>query len=318
MTYQKSQKIPQIFECNFCDYISSNKKDYNKHLTTLKHIKNKNTYQYLPEGENNPKNPKYCCICGNVYKHKQSLYNHKNKCNANNIHIKNIHQETQNIQQEKETNNIISNFVITPELIMELIKDNKDMKQIIIEQNNTINNLVSNGINNINNNTTHTNSHNKSFNLNLFLNETCKNAMNIMDFANSIQVKLTDLENVGELGYVEGISKIIIDNLKLLDVTERPVHCSDKKRDVLYVRDNDKWEIENENNTKIKKIINCVTNKNISLISEWKQKNPDCTNSSSNKSTKINKMIMEIMETDSNKNDKIIKKIAKEVAIEKE
>jgi hypothetical protein len=200
---------------------------------------------------------------------------------------------------------------------MELIKDNKDMKQIILEQNNTISNLVKNGVNHNNNNTIHTNSHNKSFNLNFFLNETCKNAMNIMDFANSIQLQLTDLEKVGELGYIDGISKIIIDNLKLLDVTERPVHCSDFKRDVVYVKDNDKWEKENEDNTKMKKVINCVTNKNISLIPEWKQKNPDCTNINSNKSTKINKMIMEVMETDNIKNEKIIKKIAKEVVIDK-
>lgn len=186
----------------------------------------------------------------------------------------------------------------------------------IIEQNNTIQNLVTNGVTNNSINNNNVNSNNK-FNLQFFLNETCKNAMNIMDFANSIQLKLTDLEKVGELGYVDGISKIIIDNLRLLDVTERPVHCSNFKREVMYVKHDNKWEKENENNTNIKKIINCVTNKNISLIPEWKQKYPECTNINSKKSTQVNKMIMEIMETDSNKNDKIIKKIAKEVTIEK-
>jgi len=142
--------------------------------------------------------------------------------------------------------------------------------------------------------------------------------MNIIDFANSIKPKLADLEKIGELGYVDGISKIIIDNLKLLDVTERPVHCSDLKRDTLYIKDNDKWEKENENNEKMKKLINSVTNKNISLIPEWKQAYPECTNSSSTKSTKINKMIMEVMDTDNVKREKIVKKIAKEVPIEKE
>ena len=306
MTYQKSQKIPLKFECILCDYNTFNKKDYYKHLSTLKHKNHDNTYQNLPLEDNYPKYPKFSCTCGNNYKHKQSLYNHKKKCNL--LHNQGI---------INETNNNTTNLSITPELIMELIKDNKDMKQIILEQNNTISNLVKNGVNHNNNNTIHTNSHNKSFNLNFFLNETCKNAMNIMDFANSIQLQLTDLEKVGELGYIDGISKIIIDNLKLLDVTERPVHCSDFKRDVVYVKDNDKWEKENEDNTKMKKVINCVTNKNISLIPEWKQKNPDCTNINSNKSTKINKMIMEVMETDNIKNDKIIKKIAKEVVIDK-
>jgi hypothetical protein len=303
---ENPQNIPKKYCCINCDYNTCNKKDYQKHLLTLKHKNHDNTYQNLPFGENCPKYPKFSCDCGNNYKHKQSLYNHKKKCNL----LKNQEINT-------ETNNIVSNLSITPELIMELIKDNKDMKQIILEQNSTISNLVKNGVNHNNNNTIHTNSHNKSFNLNFFLNETCKNAMNIMDFANSIQLQLTDLEKVGELGYIDGISKIIIDNLKLLDITERPVHCSDFKRDVLYIKDNDKWEKENEDNTKMKKVINCVTNKNISLIPEWKQKNPDCTNINSNKSTKINKMIMEVMETDNIKNDKIIKKIAKEVVIDK-
>ena len=141
--------------------------------------------------------------------------------------------------------------------------------------------------------------------------------MNITDFINSIQLNLTDLEKVGELGYVEGISKIIIDNLKLLDVTERPVHCSDLKREVMYVKDKDKWEKDNEQNTKIKNVINSVTSKNISLIPKWKKENPDCTNINSNKSTKINKMIMEVMETDKSKDEKIIKNIAKEITINK-
>ena len=205
--------------------------------------------------------------------------------------------------------------LITPELIIELVKNNAGLQQ-------TIHTLVSNGITNTNNshntNTNTVNSHNKSFNLQFFLNETCKNAMNIMDFANSIQVQFKDLENVGELGYVEGISKIIIDNLKLLDVTERPVHCSDFKRDVVYVKDEDKWQKENEDKPKIKKLINSVTDKNISLISEWKHTNPECTNSNSNKSTQVNKMIMEIMDTDKEKRERIMKKIAKETVIEKD
>jgi hypothetical protein len=203
--------------------------------------------------------------------------------------------------------------IIDKEMILMIINQNNELQKQIIE-------LCKNGINSNNsiNNINNVNSNNKSFNLNLFLNETCKNAMNIMDFANSIQLKLTDLEKVGELGYVEGISKIIIDNLKLLDITERPVHCSDFKRDALYVKDNDKWEKENINNDKMKKVINYVTSKNISLIPEWKQKYPECTNINSKKSTQINKMIMEVMETDKSKNDKIIKNIAKEVTINKE
>jgi hypothetical protein len=142
--------------------------------------------------------------------------------------------------------------------------------------------------------------------------------MNIMDFVNSIELQLTDLEKVGELGYIEGISKIIINNLKLLDITERPVHCSDMKREVLYVKDDNKWEKEENENPKMKRAIKCIANKNISLIPEWKQKYPDCNNSNSRKSDIINKIIIESMETDKEKIDKIVKKIAKEVGIDKE
>jgi hypothetical protein len=279
--------------CQICDFKCSKLSDWNRHIVTLKHIKANNCYQNA--NTITQKNAeKICCpICCKVFKHISSMSRHKKKCSSQS-----------------------NNLSITPELIVELIKNNTDMQQTIMSLNNTIQGLVSNGITNMNNN--HINSHNKSFNLQFFLNETCKNAMNIMDFANSIQLQLTDLEQVGELGYVDGISKIIIDNLKLLDVTERPVHCSDFKRDVMYVKDEDKWEKENENNSKIKKLIHSVTNKNISLIPEWKQKYPECTNINSNKSTKINKMIMEVMETDKVKDEKIIKKIAKETTIEKE
>ena len=305
----KNAKNAKKHYCEICDFKCSKQSNYIVHLNTRKH-KNAENDNKMVTNDNcfTPKNAEFKCTCGNSYKHQSGLSRHKRACNFE------PNKEEKFESNSNNNSNMMSSFTISPELIVELIKDNKEMKQIILEQNNTIQSLVVNGITNINN---INNSNNKTFNLHVFLNETCKNAMNIMDFANSIQLKLTDLENVGELGYVDGISKIIIDNLKLLDVTERPVHCSDFKRDVLYIKDNDKWEKENENNTNIKKIINCVTNKNISLIPEWKQKNPDCTNINSTKSTKINKMIMEVMETDNIKNEKIIKKIAKEVIIDK-
>jgi len=292
---KKSEKNPKNYLCEKCDYNTSDMKDYRKHLSTRKHtIGNK-----LEVNGNN-----FICYCNKLYKTHAGLWKHKKKCT--------VKLSNDKIFPDKKSAKIENEEPINSDLILKMLQQNTDFKDIIIEQNKTILELSKN------NQITNINSNNKSFNLNLFLNETCKNAMNITDFANSIKLNLTDLENVGKLGYVDGISKIIIDNLKLLDITERPVHCSDFKRDVLYVKDNDKWEKENDENTKIKKIINCVTNKNISLIPEWKQLNPECTNSNSNKSTKINKMIMEVMETDNIKNEKIIKKIAKEVVIEKE
>ena len=165
-----------------------------------------------------------------------------------------------------------------------------------------------------------TNCNNKTFNLQLFLNEACKDAMNITDFVDSIKLELSDLMKVGELGYVEGISNIITSNLKALDVTKRPVHCIDKKRETIYIKDEDKWE-KDENQTKLKKAINRVSNKNIKLITEYREKYPECRKSESNISDKYNKMIIEAMggmgNNNSEKEKKIIKNISKYTTIDK-
>jgi hypothetical protein len=204
---------------------------------------------------------------------------------------------------------------------MELIKDNKEMKQIILEQNTTINNLVKNGISNTNVNTNSlNNNNNKTFNLQFFLNETCKDAMNIMDFVESIKLQLSDLEKVGEVGYTQGISNIITTNLKALDVTQRPVHCTDKKRETMYIKDDDKWEKEDEQNTKLRKVIRRVSNKNIDLLSTFREKYPEYKNSSSRISDKYDKIALEAMGgalNEGDKEEKIIHNISKCVIIDK-
>ena len=195
----------------------------------------------------------------------------------------------------------------------ELIKDNSELKNMIME-------VVKNGTmqNSHNNNTT--NSHNKAFNLNFFLNETCKDAMNITDFVESIKLQLSDLERVGELGYVEGISNIIVKNLKDLDVTQRPVHCTDKKRETMYVKDEDKWE-KDEENSKIKKVIKKVASKNQRLLPKFKEVHPDCITYHSKYSDQYNKLIVESMggsgDNDREKEEKIIRNISKIVLVDK-
>jgi hypothetical protein len=173
----------------------------------------------------------------------------------------------------------------------------------------------------INNTLINNNSNNKTFNLNLFLNETCKDAMNIKDFINSVKLQLSDLEKVGEIGYIDGISNIIIKNLKELDITKRPVHCTDKKREVLYIKDEDKWEKEDDQNIKIRSVIKQVAFKNTKLLTKFREKHPDCGKSESKYSDKYNKLIIEAMggrgDDDSEKENKIIQKIAKEVVIVK-
>ena len=165
-----------------------------------------------------------------------------------------------------------------------------------------------------------TNSHNKAFNLNFFLNETCKDAMNIMDFVDSIKLQLSDLEKVGELGYVEGISNIIVKNLNELDVTQRPVHCTDKKRETMYIKDEDKWE-KDENNNKIKKAIKRVASKNQRLLPKFKEAHPDCGTYHSKYSDQYNKIIIESVggsgDNDAEKEEKIIRNITRATTIEK-
>jgi hypothetical protein len=174
---------------------------------------------------------------------------------------------------------------------------------------------------NNNNNITTTNSHNKTFNLQFFLNETCKDAMNIMDFVDSLKIQLSDLENVGKIGFVEGISNIIVKNLNSLDETKRPIHCTDSKREVMYVKDEDKWEKDNEEKKKLRKVIKHVAHKNSKMLKDFKAKHPDCEKSDSKFSDQYNKLIIEAMggkgDNDLEKEDKIIRNIAKKVVIDK-
>ena len=303
MEVEKSQKIPKILGCESCLYYTSNKKDLEKHLLTLKH-------QKTEEGsiQEVKKSQKYTCICGKICKTHGGIWKHKQKCQT---------YDEQNIQ---EFNNQELNNQITPELIMSVLQQNKELQQMLIDQNKTIIELSKNNSNtNISN--SNINSHNKAFNLNFFLNETCKDAMNIMDFVDSLKIQLSDLENFGTLGYVDGISKIIIQNLKLLDEDKRPVHCTDSKREIMYVKDENKWEKEDENKQKMRKVIKHVTHKNTKLFKEFKEKYPGCEKSESRFSNKYDKLIVEAFggkgDNDAEKEDKIIRNIAKNVTISK-
>jgi hypothetical protein len=215
-------------------------------------------------------------------------------------------------------------------LFQEQIKENKDFKEMIIEQNKQNQELQKqlielSGKSNscITNNTTNNCiTNNNKFNINFFLNEKCKDALNIKDFVNSLTLKLTDLENFSKLGFAEGISKIFIRGLKELDVYKRPIHCSDLKREVLYVKDEDKWEKENDDKKKLKNVIHHISSKNINQIPEWVRQNPNCKDSDSNKNDVYLKMISNSMcgideaEAETNFN-KIISNVVKEVVIEK-
>ena len=245
----------QWFSCNNCYYTSCRKSQYDRHLLTDKHKKLTNTY--VKSSESSGK--KYKCECGNEYLHRQSLYSHKKKCQGL-TESKNLNYDINN------KDNIIMMLI---KQNSELIKEQTDIKQIILD-------LVKNGINNTTNNNINTNSNNKTFNLHFFLNETCKNAMNINDFVDSINLQLSDLEKVGELGFIQGITNIIVENLNALDVTKRPIHCTDKKREVIYIKDDGQWEKEDDEKKKIRSVIKKVANKNIKLITQFREKYPEC------------------------------------------
>jgi hypothetical protein len=205
-------------------------------------------------------------------------------------------------------------------MVFEVVKQNSETQK---QNQDLINKLYELSKNSqiTNNTTNNNNSHNKSFNLQFFLNETCKNAMNISEFVDSLQLQLSDLEKVGEVGYIEGISNIIIKNLNALDITLRPVHCTDKKRETMYIKDEDKWEKEDENKAKLHKMVRRISNKNIDLISDFKKLYPDWKKITSKYSDQFNKIVIESMggagDNDFEKEEKIIRKISKEVLVNK-
>jgi hypothetical protein len=208
-------------------------------------------------------------------------------------------------------------------LVLEIVKSNNDLqKQNSGFQNqmfNSFNEVIKNGVNSNNNinNINNINSHNKTFNLQFFLNETCKDAMNMSEFIDSMKLQLSDLESVGKLGFVDGISNIIINNLNALDVEKRPVHCSDSKRETMYIKDQDKWEKEDDELNKMKQMIRQVRDKNISLINSWRDLYPECLLSNSKKTDQYNNICMESFGFKKEREEKIISKIAKSVVINK-
>jgi len=299
-------KSSKKYFCEKCDYTTSRHSQWERHIATAKHSQDKKKFQKVPD--DNPSG--FLCECGNKYHFQSGLSKHKKYC----LHLK------QNIKQNVNQN--ISNY---EEVFNSILQDNKELKQFILEQSTKIIELSSNNVNtnniNIVNNTTNNNTTN-NFNLQMFLNVQCKDAINISDFVDSIQVTLEDLENTGRLGYVEGISKIFLNGLKDMNDNDRPIHCSDQKRETFYIKDNNIWEKDNNNREKITLAIKKVASKNIKQIPLWQKANPDYFDSTSKKNDKYLKIVSNSMNgltaEESQKNyDKIISRIAKEVTIKK-
>jgi hypothetical protein len=283
------KKSPK-FSCEICDIKTNNKRDYEKHLITAKHTKltkvNKSKHIY-PQKSPPDNHVIVCPNCDKKYTSRAGIWKHRKIC------------------QEKSELNISDK-----EIINALIKQTEKLTKII--EHGTINTTNSHNTTNIG----------KNFNLNVYLNETCKDAINITDFVSSIKLNLEDLEHTGRTGYIEGISNIFIRNLNNLEKHLRPLHCSDLKREVLYIKDNNKWEREVDQKPILTKAIKTIANENIKNISEWKKNYPDCTCSDSNKNTLYLKIVSNAMsgstKEESEQNyTKIIKNIAKESLIDK-
>jgi hypothetical protein len=290
------------FYCECCDYGTSKKSSYINHCESKKHKNNiltTNDNVFCPIL---PKSKFQCEKCDKNFNDRAGLWRHKKKClNDDEKYIDGI-----NIKDKDS-------------LVLYLLKQNGELQNKIIEMSSIEKSIT-------NNNTTNTNSHNttnNAFNLNFFLNETCKDAMNISDFVSSIKVNLEDLEHTGRQGYIEGISKIIINNLNNLEQCFRPLHCSDQKREVLYIKDNNEWVKEANEKPILTKAIKTIANENIKQIKNWKDKYPDCTNSNSRKNDLYLKIVSNSMsgltkeECDKNLN-KIISNVAKQTVIQKE
>jgi hypothetical protein len=280
---------PPPFRCENCDFNGKKPVDLRRHLATAKHI---NT-TLLPK-----KRASFLCECGKNYSHRASLYNHKKKCVESAVPVTAVPVPV----------TAVPDTMTLSKLMLELVKSNSDLQKQMLE-------VCKNS-----NNTIISNSHNKTFNLQFFLNEQCKDAMNIMEFVDSFNLQFADLEQVGEQGYVEGISNIIMKKLNEMEVCKRPIHCSDAKRETMYVKDNNVWGKENATCDKLRKAIKYISKKNSDLIPAWNVSNPLSNIFTSHVNDQYLQIVQQAMGGSGeviDSENKIIRKLAKAVLIEK-
>ena len=311
----------KLYNCKLCNYSTNNHYDYEKHKINNKH-KNNVLFQ-----ENKNIHGNYICNCGKAYKGSSGLWKHTKKCIKINAHY-NAPLTNEIIPPPTATEpatNVVKFDETMLESFMTIMKQNHEFKELMIEQTKQTQEfqkqlieIAKEGRNTVINNL---NTTNNSFNLHVYLNETCKDAINLLDYVNSLNLTLTDLEETGNLGYSDGMSRIFINGLKDMDVHLRPIHCSDLKREVLYIKEDNVWGKDNENRDKIKTALRMIEKKNIMQIPLWIKAHPNCVISSNRENTPYLKMVMQ--STGGENRDatadmaKIITNIAKAVVINK-
>ena len=299
MTTKSCTQVADKFSCFMCDYYTSRKSSYDKHNLTVKHFATTKSLQNIAKVAK-----KHTCECGKEYKHHTSLWNHRQKCNFK-------HDPPEILQVTDASNNVISS-----ELVLELLKQNNEFKSLIAEQNKHILELMEKGIGNtINTNCNNITNKNK-FNLNIFLNEQCKDAINMGDFIKSLKITFHDLEITRDKSLEESVSTIMLRGLKELDVYKRPIHCTDQKRDVMYIKDEEKWE-KDDGNVKLKESIDTLSKKQMFTLKEWRDSDPELKTNDDKRDkfvTTLNHVCTPIPETSGKR---LIKTIGKEIYIDK-
>ena len=285
------------YRCGFCDYNTSRFSQYTRHITTRKHSMLTKKFQKVP-----PDSIVLECECGRRFAHRQSLHRHKNTC--------------ERVRGEVSTGSYAAQHNDTG-LIIELLKQNKELKELLCEQNKQIIEIASkpSSINHT------TNNNNQKFNLNFFLNTTCKDAINLSEFIETIEVQMSELENIGHNGYVAGMTDIILSRIKDLDVSKRPVHCTDLKREIMYIKDQNEWNKDTAEKSYLRKAIAMVAKKNYGKTIEWRNSNPECLEVGSPKYDFCFKMMRNVLgdfeDVQVKLDNKIIKSLAKEVMVDR-
>ena len=313
MLTEKSVKIRKEYFCNNCNYKTCDKKDFNKHLLTTKHKNNmfidiSLTCLEKKSEKSENKNNMFFCKCGKNYKSRQGFYLHKKKC----MFIDN--EENNCIIKSSDISN--NQLPISNDVIMKLLNDNQELKNIIVQQQNQLlkqQEQFSELIPKVGNNNTNTINNNQKFNINVFLNEQCKDAINLSDFIKSLHVTLEQLDFTNKNGLADGISKTIIDNMSKLSIYERPMHCTDVKRETLYIKENNAWS-KDVAKEKVKSVIKKTSSKNFNALMDWKALNPDFMKSE-DKTDYFTKTISTIGKSTDSIDEKVIKKLCKEIYV---
>jgi hypothetical protein len=310
LSIDRKQEKRAILECLECNYVTSRKSSFDKHILSAKHKNLKKLQKSC--NQNNCVNK--CVICNKHYNDPSGLWRHNKKFHNNNEITINEQMTEQKTEQKyhDDTNKLT-------ELVIKMVEQNKELTKQIIELCNTGNNSVINANNNTINNTINSNN---TFNLQIYLNETCKNAINMSEFVSSLSISVNDLEETARLGYSEGISKIFLNGLKDINVHNRPIHCADQKREVLYIKNNNEWFKDTDDKLELTNAIKNIAHKNIKQISEWQKLHPDYNNPDSKQNDKYQQILLNAMsgstKEESNKNyEKIIRNVVKGTVIKK-